>query len=55
LARKPFRFFDRIIVPTTDVALLSRLSMVGVPLLTAVPDYLANIQLWGSVALHALI
>jgi len=48
LARAPFRVYNRITVPTTDRAWLNRLTVAGVSLLTAVPDYLAGLQPTGA-------
>ncbi|UOQ69904.1 S41 family peptidase [Hymenobacter volaticus] len=44
LATEPFRVYQRITVPTADRDLLNRLSVAGVPLLTAIPGYLTGLQ-----------
>jgi hypothetical protein len=44
VADQPFRYYNRLSVATTDTSLLNRLSIEELPLLKAVPGYLAGIQ-----------
>ena len=44
LADKPFRYYQRISVGSTDTAMLNRLSFGEMPLTKALPEYLSHVQ-----------